>query len=86
MNTFGTTVADHEGGSPPGHLSMRENHDWFIIGPDDRILVTGATGFIGSRVLECLLDRGFRNLLCFARPSSELAGIEATIKRQPQAD
>ncbi len=42
-----------------------------IIGPDDRILVTGATGFIGSRVVENLLTRGFRNILCFARPSGK---------------
>ena len=33
-----------------------------IIGPDDRILVTGAAGFIGARVVEDLLDRGFRLL------------------------
>ena len=58
-------------------------NDSFIIGPDDRILVTGAAGFIGTRVVESLLDRGFRNLVCFARPSSELAGIEAIVQRQP---
>src|SRR2546426_5009725 len=51
--------------------------DAFIIGPDDPILVTGATGFIGSRLVESLLDRGFRNLICFARPSSEMARLEA---------
>src|SRR5438445_1086033 len=51
--------------------------DAFIIGPDDPILVTGATGFIGSRVVESLLDRGFRNLRCFARPSSKVARLEA---------
>src|SRR2546425_7094913 len=51
--------------------------DAFIIGPDDPILVTGATGFIGSRLVESLLDRGFRNLICFARPSSEMDRLEA---------
>src|SRR2546426_9649631 len=51
--------------------------DDFIIGPDDPILVTGATGFIGSRLVESLLDRGFRNLICFARPSSEMDRLEA---------
>src|SRR5438309_2825603 len=54
----------------------------FIIGPDDPILVTGATGFIGSRLLESLLDRGFRNLLLFARPSSEVARVEAIAGRR----
>lgn len=59
--------------------------DSFIISPDDRILVTGAAGFIGVRVVEDLLDRGFRNLACFVRPSSKLAGLEALIERQPRS-
>ena len=57
--------------------------DPFIISSDDKILVTGAAGFIGTRVVEALVDRGFRNIVCFARPSSELAGIEAIINRRP---
>ena len=46
-----------------------------IIGPDDLILVTGASGFIGARVVQNLLDRGYRNLRCLVRPSSNLAGL-----------
>ena len=53
----------------------------FIIGSDDLILITGATGFIGSRLVESLLDRGFRNLRCFARPSSEGRRLDALSKR-----
>src|SRR5437899_6401798 len=56
--------------------------DAFIIGPDDPILITGATGFIGSRLVESLLDRGYRNLRCFARPSSEVARVEAIAGRR----
>jgi nucleoside-diphosphate-sugar epimerase len=51
-------------------------HD-FIVGQYDRILVTGATGFIGSRLVANLLDRGFRNLRCFARPSTASARIDS---------
>jgi len=53
-----------------------------IIGPDDPILITGATGFIGSRLVASLLDRGFRNLRCFARPSSDVTAVEAITSRR----
>jgi nucleoside-diphosphate-sugar epimerase len=55
----------------------------WTIGADDRILVTGAAGFIGARVVANLLARGFRNLACLARPSSDLARIEAFAKGRP---
>ena len=48
-----------------------------IVAPDDRILVTGAAGFIGCRLVSALLERGFRNLRCFARPTSPGAGLAA---------
>ena len=48
-----------------------------IVGADDRILVTGAAGFIGRRVVERLLDRGFRNVRCFARPAPDRKSVEA---------
>ena len=51
--------------------------DTLLISPDDLILITGAAGFIGSRLVENLLDRGYRNLRCFARPSSAGGRIEA---------
>ena len=51
-------------------------HDPSIIGRDDPILVTGAAGFIGSRVVEQLLQRGFRNIRAFVRPSSDLTRLE----------
>jgi len=56
----------------------------FIIKRDDRILVTGATGFIGSRLVETLVDLGFRNLGCLARPGSNLARLEGIRQRLPQ--
>lgn len=49
-----------------------------IIRSDDVILVTGATGFIGAKVVQRLLDRGFRRIRCLARGSvteSKLASL-----------
>ena len=71
MNSFETSVTGQESESSARHLTM-EQKESFIISPNDPILVTGAAGFIGSRVVEGLLDRGFRNLISFARPSSQL--------------
>jgi nucleoside-diphosphate-sugar epimerase len=75
MNTLETKVAGKE-------CELR-SPGCFITGPSDRILVTGAAGFIGSRVLQCLMDRGFRNLVCLVRPSTDLARIEAIVERRP---
>jgi nucleoside-diphosphate-sugar epimerase len=47
------------------------------IGPNEPILVTGGAGFIGSRVVQNLIDRGFRNVRCFAKASSDMSRIEA---------
>jgi nucleoside-diphosphate-sugar epimerase len=60
---------------------LQPNQNSFIIGSEDRVLITGAAGFIGSRVLQSLVDHGFRNLVCFVRHSSELGEIEAVIQR-----
>src|SRR6266480_4407823 len=43
-----------------------------IVSPNDCILVTGSNGFIGSKVVQELLEYGFANLRCFVRPSSKL--------------
>lgn len=50
---------------------------------DDPILITGAAGFIGSRVVRGLIRRGFQNLVCFARPSGNLVEIEEIINQCP---
>jgi nucleoside-diphosphate-sugar epimerase len=54
----------------------------YIINPEDRILITGATGFIGCRVVRDLVARGFRNLVCLARPSANLDRLEASVLSQ----
>jgi nucleoside-diphosphate-sugar epimerase len=51
-----------------------------IIQPDEPILITGAAGFIGSRVVECLVQYGYRNICCLVRPTSRTERLE-TIAR-----
>jgi nucleoside-diphosphate-sugar epimerase len=46
-----------------------------IISCDDLILVTGAAGFIGRKVVQNLLDRGFRRIRCLVRPSTNASKI-----------
>lgn len=52
-----------------------------IIAPDDPILVTGASGFIGPALIDSLLRHGFRNVRAFVRPSSDVGRLEAIVQR-----
>ena len=53
----------------------------YIISRDQRILITGCSGFIGSNVVEALLEFGFTNLRCFVRPSSRLERLKQVLGR-----
>src|SRR6516162_4641083 len=55
-----------------------DNH---IIGANDLILVTGAGGFIGCKVVEGLLRLGFQNIRAFVRPSSNLKTLDEVVTR-----
>lgn len=66
--------------APEGQNTARP----FIISPQDRVLITGASGFIGRRVVSNLIERGFRDIVCFTRPSSDFGGLEGIIKSAPQ--
>jgi nucleoside-diphosphate-sugar epimerase len=54
-----------------------------IIKLDDPILLTGATGFIGARVLATLQRWGFTGLRCLVRPSSKLPRLEKELAQIP---
>lgn len=47
-----------------------------IAGSDDVVLITGANGFIGTRLVENLLARGFRHVRCFIRSTGRSSFLE----------
>jgi nucleoside-diphosphate-sugar epimerase len=57
-----------------------------IIGLNDSILITGAAGFIGSKVVETLLSYGYRNLSCLVRETSNTSHLETIIKSYDDAN
>ena len=57
---------------------LQPNDNDCIIDRDDPILITGARGFIGSRLVATLLRLGFRNLCCFTRSSEPTGGGETS--------
>src|SRR5437879_13500681 len=53
----------------------------YIALASDRILVTGSNGFIGTRVVEILLEYRYRNIRGFVRPSSRLDRLEKVLSQ-----
>jgi nucleoside-diphosphate-sugar epimerase len=58
-------------------LARQTEPDEWIVTRTEPVLVTGASGFIGVRVVKSLLDYGFRKVRCFVRPSGHLGNLEA---------
>jgi nucleoside-diphosphate-sugar epimerase len=54
-----------------------------IIRRSDRILITGANGFIGSKVVETLLADGFTNLRCLVRSSGNMTNLKKILEAYP---
>jgi len=53
----------------------------YITSPDDLVLVTGSSGFIGAKVVEMLMTYGFTNIRCFVRPSSGMERLNKVLNR-----
>jgi nucleoside-diphosphate-sugar epimerase len=55
----------------------------FIISRSDSVLVTGANGFIGAKVVQTLLEYGFNNIKCLVRSSGNLTLLKKAISINP---
>jgi nucleoside-diphosphate-sugar epimerase len=53
----------------------------YVISLDERILVTGSNGFIGSKVVGMLLNYGFTDICCLVRSSSRLTRLGKTLRQ-----
>jgi len=53
-------------------ISFADHYDEFLIRSTDRILITGANGFVGSRLVRSLLLRGFTNIRCLVRSEANV--------------
>jgi len=58
--------------SPRSNEIMK--HDW-IINKSDLVLITGANGFVGSKVFEFLIEYGFTRLRCLVRSNRNLSEL-----------
>jgi len=53
---------------------------------DETLLITGASGFVGRRVVTALLSRGYRRLRCLTRHNRTPAGLQAALEPFPNAN
>ncbi len=63
---------------------MEANRDW-LVNPDEPVLITGGTGFIGQAVIRNLVTRGFTSLRCVARGRARAGQMEANADRRRSA-
>lgn len=56
------------------------------MGDPPKVLVTGSNGFLGAALVDRLLARGTRGVVCVVRPGSSRARLDAVLARHPGAD
>lgn len=57
----------------------------FSIAHDSQILITGANGFIGTTLIGCLLEAGYKNLRCFVRSPTNQECLNAIVEKHTTA-
>jgi nucleoside-diphosphate-sugar epimerase len=76
--TAGKTPATEMAQPRPPNPALNSD---YIVSRDERILVTGSNGFIGTKVVATLLEYGFTDIRCFVRPSSRLDRLEKALSQ-----
>ncbi len=61
-------------------MNDRAGQKGCLIGHQDQILVTGAAGFIGTRVVANLLANGYRRIRCLVRHTSDCRRLRTVIE------
>jgi nucleoside-diphosphate-sugar epimerase len=56
-----------------------------VIKEDDILLVTGANGFVGSRVVATLLACGFKRIRCLVRPTGKSGFLESIVDKSKRS-
>lgn len=64
----------------------RIERNGFIIDPSKTILVTGANGYVGSKVVRTLLSFGFKHIRCLTRSSEKSANLDNLAKEFADAE
>jgi nucleoside-diphosphate-sugar epimerase len=65
-----------------GSIRMKKN---YVVEPTSTVVVTGAAGFIGSRIVASLLRLGFDNIRCLVRPTSNVNALQQLRAEYPDA-
>jgi nucleoside-diphosphate-sugar epimerase len=61
--------------------SSDADRNGYIVQPEEWVLVTGANGFVGAKVVRTLLSYGFKHIRCLTRPTSKSGNLEAITKQ-----
>src|SRR5581483_8564804 len=62
---------------------MSDARGTFIIGENDLVLVTGATGFIGAPLVRALLELCIRRVRCLVKATSDTSVLERLFADHP---
>ena len=68
-------------GKLPSSGITRTESTW-IVEPSEAVLVTGSSGFIGRHVVGELIEKGFSDIRCLVRETSDIKGLTDIIKEK----